>query len=100
MIKLVSSLSSQSYPTRSYLQYGKSTAPLIITVFTGNANRRLSDIDKDNALSETEFCIAMKLVLMRRKGFDIPTSLPDSLQQEQHEQSEQYTINVYVYLTN
>ena len=49
--------------------------------------RRLSDTDKDNALSETEFCIAMKLVLMKRKGFDIPTVLPDSLLQQQ-EQSE------------
>ena len=31
-------------------------------------------------MSEAEFCIAMKLVLMRRKGFDIPSALPDSLQ--------------------
>ena len=52
------------------------------------SRRRLSDTDKDNALSETEFCIAMKLVLMRRKGFDIPATLPDSLlQQQSQEQS-------------
>lgn len=43
----------------------------------------MSDTDKDNALSEAEFCIAMKLVLMRRKGFDIPSVLPDPLQPRQ-----------------
>lgn len=42
--------------------------------------RRLADIDKDNALSEMEFCVAMKLVLMRRRGYDIPNVLPESLQ--------------------
>lgn len=41
--------------------------------------RRLSDRDQDNALSQEEFCIAMKLVLMRRKGVAIPSSLPESL---------------------
>ena len=41
--------------------------------------RRLSDKDQDNALSEQEFCIAMKLVLMRRKGFEIPATLPQAL---------------------
>lgn len=41
--------------------------------------RRLSDMDQDNALSQLEFCIAMKLVLMRRKGFEIPSTLPQKL---------------------
>jgi len=41
--------------------------------------RRLSDRDQDNALSRDEFCIAMKLVLMRRKGLPIPASLPEPL---------------------
>ena len=50
--------------------------------------RRLSDTDRDNALSEAEFCIAMKLVLMRRKGFEIPSTLPESLyNHQQHEHS-------------
>ena len=42
-------------------------------------HRRVSDIDQDNALSQDEFCIAMKLVLMRRKGIEIPTTLPEPL---------------------
>ena len=41
--------------------------------------RRLADIDQDNALSEHEFTVAMKLVLVRRRGYDIPSSLPDAL---------------------
>lgn len=36
-------------------------------------------MDRDNALSEHEFCVAMKLVLMRRKGHEIPTTLPQVL---------------------
>lgn len=36
-------------------------------------------MDKDNALSEQEFCVAMKLVLMRRRGNAIPSSLPEGL---------------------
>ena len=46
--------------------------------------RRLSDMDQDNALSEQEFCIAMKLVLMRRKGTDIPSALPHILLNKDH----------------
>ena len=36
-------------------------------------------MDKDNALSEEEFSIAMKLVLMRRRHHTIPASLPEAL---------------------
>ena len=49
--------------------------------------RRLSDIDQDNALSQHEFCIAMKLVLMRRKGFEIPSTLPQKLLTTRKEKS-------------
>ena len=42
-------------------------------------HRKLSDVDEDNALSEDEFCIAMKLVVARRKGITIPATLPDVL---------------------
>ncbi len=41
--------------------------------------RRLADVNRDNALSEGEFCVAMKLVMMRRNGHEIPSSLPTAL---------------------
>ena len=41
--------------------------------------RKLSDIDQDGALTLHEFCIAMKLVLSRRKGNEIPATLPEYL---------------------
>ena len=44
-----------------------------------HACRRLADVDKDNAPSQQEFCVAMKLVMMRRKGYEIPSSLPQAL---------------------
>ncbi|XP_011405599.1 PREDICTED: ralBP1-associated Eps domain-containing protein 1-like [Amphimedon queenslandica] len=40
---------------------------------------KLSDINKDGQLNFDEFIIAMKLVLMRRKGHDIPSVLPEAL---------------------
>lgn len=43
---------------------------------------RLADVDGDNALSEQEFCTAMKLVLMRRKGHSIPAALPEGVRQK------------------
>ncbi len=42
--------------------------------------RKLSDGDCDGSLTVDEFTVAMKLVLMRRKNFDIPSSLPHQLQ--------------------
>lgn len=44
---------------------------------------RLADVNRDNALSEEEFCIAMKLVVMKRRGFEIPSTLPETLQPKQ-----------------
>jgi len=41
--------------------------------------RKLSDVNKDGKLSEDEFCIAMKMVLVKRKGYDIPSSIPELL---------------------
>ena len=41
--------------------------------------RKLADVDRDGKLSEEEFCIAMKMVLVRRKGYDIPSTVPDPL---------------------
>ena len=46
---------------------------------TVHACRKLSDIDEDNSLSEEEFCIAMKLVVARRKGLIVPSMLPEVL---------------------
>ena len=60
----------------------------------------MSDTDKDNALSEMEFCIAMKLVLMRRKGYDIPTSLPDSLAQQQRQEPSELLTDTSALPTN
>ena len=48
-------------------------------VCVSHACRKLSDIDEDNSLSEEEFCIAMKLVVARRKGLVIPSVLPEVL---------------------
>lgn len=42
-------------------------------------------MDKDNALSEEEFCVAMKLVLLRRKGYSLPSALPDELRNSESE---------------
>ena len=38
-------------------------------------------MDKDNALSEEEFCVAMKLVLLRRKGYSLPPGVPLTLRE-------------------
>ena len=55
----------------------------MISVFPHN--RRLADTDKDNALSEEEFGVAMKLVLLRRKGYRLPSALPDTLRSAEGE---------------
>ena len=48
--------------------------------------RKLADGDQDGALTLHEFCVAMKLVLVRRKGDEIPSSLPESLVQRRKKQ--------------
>lgn len=40
---------------------------------------KLSDIDKDGALSLPEFCIAMHLVVLRRNGIQLPSAIPEAL---------------------
>ena len=53
----------------------------------------MSDIDRDGSLSLEEFVIAMKLVLMRRRNFDIPQLLPQSLKVPPSQGSEYLTNN-------
>ena len=52
--------------------------------------RKLADGDQDGALTLHEFCVAMKLVLVRRKGDEIPSSLPESLVQLRKKQGKCY----------
>ena len=40
----------------------------------------LSDVNHDGALSLTEFCTAMHLVVLRVNGFELPNELPSQLQ--------------------
>ena len=42
--------------------------------------RKLSDVDGDGQLSVDEFCIAVHIVIQRRKGAEIPSVLPAILQ--------------------
>lgn len=42
-------------------------------------HRSLADTNSDGKMDKNEFAIAMKLVKMKLKGFDVPRSLPDSL---------------------
>ena len=59
--------------------------------------RKLADGDQDGALTLHEFCVAMKLVLVRRKRDEIPSSLPESLVQLRKKQGKCYiTLHVLV----
>lgn len=44
------------------------------------ANRQLSDVNRDGALSLDEFCTAMHLVVLRRNDIELPDTLPPVLQ--------------------
>ena len=63
--------------------------------------RKLADGDQDGALTLHEFCVAMKLVLIRRKGDEIPSSLPESLVQLRKKQGKCYiTLHVLARVYN
>ena len=51
--------------------------------------RKMSDLNKDNALNLQEFCIAMHLVVAVRHGIDLPDRLPPIMLPSEYQDSTQ-----------
>lgn len=51
-----------------------------LTSFSLSLIRELSDVDRDGALTFSEFCTAFHLIVARKNGYPLPESLPPALQ--------------------
>lgn len=51
-------------------------------IFTLVRFRELSDVDRDGALTFSEFCTAFHLIVARKNGYALPESLPATLRPE------------------
>lgn len=49
-------------------------------IFPTDFLRELSDVDRDGALTFSEFCTAFHLIVARKNGYPLPENLPPTLQ--------------------